>query len=253
MSSEMKFYIELYKGKGYSSFEEMGKEVYLYPGRFYAFFQSKPFLRLLYQDKKRYSEYLALIGEKNIEDVFLFKMSYILNPYMSLRYHRFLFRSYRELGEQMLSYGPVVDVYLKDLLVYRLLSSYMEKVGDIKRYGAVYQSVLQCEKEALDNENLAYWKLAFALSGTKDIVYRGTPYSSPKEFFQDHLALSSLLELSENLEQSAYVLAWLEVNGYDYRVSTYLGLVQNKEKQEEAAKALSSLLDLRSEHKENQK
>jgi hypothetical protein len=253
MSSEAKFYIELYKGKGYSSFEEMGKEVYLYPGRFYVFFQSKPFLRLLYQDKKRYSEYLSLLEEKDIPDVFLFRMSYILNPYMSLRYHHFLFRSYKELGEQMLFYGPTVDVYLKDLLVYHLLSAYMEKVGDTKRYMSIYASVKECEKEAADRENVAYWKLAFALAGTKEIVYRHTSYSSPKEFFNDHLVLSSLIELSEHLEESEYVLAWLEMNGFDFKLSTYRGLVQSEEKQEEAARELEKALSLRSEHKENGK
>ena len=234
-NSDKEIKLELFKGHTYSSFLEMGKEVYLYPGRFYSYFHSPHFLLALSRKPELYKQYLALSEKKEIPDVFLFHMSYILNPYMSLRYHHFIFHDYEELGEQMREYGPVVDVYLKDLLVYHLLSEYMEKQGDDHRYPELYQKLTELEKEAVDDENTAYWKLMYVLTKKKTLYYDGQEYKDPEEFFASHLSMSSLLSLSSSLE-GKLVLVYLDLNGYSRKVTSFEATVSSYDQQEKAAK-----------------
>jgi hypothetical protein len=227
----------------YPSFLEMGKEVYLYPGRFYTYFSSAPFLKAIFSDKERYPLYQALKKENPIPDVFLFKMSYILNPYMSLRYHRFIFSSYKELGQTMLSYGPIVDVYLKDLIVYGLLTSYMERMRDDFNYPKIYQAAKKAEKEALQDENKAYWDLAFFLGETKTMTYEGKEYKDPKEFFNSKLVLSDLLAFSSSFLSDRYVLSWLSLNGFQPKVDKFLSLASvNDDKENQAQDELAKEL-----------
>jgi hypothetical protein len=222
----------------YDDFIEMGKDVYLYPGRFYRFFDSKAFIKALFQDKPRYEQYLALKKMNLIPDVFLFKMSYVLNPYMSLRYHHFNFRSYQELGQTILSYGPVVDVYLKDLLIYHLLSEYMVRMRDDFNQAADYNEVRRCEREALEDQNLAYWDLGFALAHTKTLTYDKKQYSDPKQFFNEKLVLSSLIPFSSDFLSDRLVLCWLKLNGYEGKVSSFLSLASVSDEKEAQAEEI---------------
>jgi hypothetical protein len=219
----------------YGDFLSMGKDVYLYPGRFNEFFASPAFLKELFEDKERYAQYLALKNENPIPDVFLFKMSYILNPYMSLRYHKFIFSSYEELGTTMLSYGPVVDVYLKDLLIYHLLSSYMVRLRDDARFPEAYKAVKEEEKEAEEDENLAYWTLAFRLAKSKTLIYDKKEFADPKAFFEYKLDISDLLSFASSFLSSREVLAWLKLLGYGNKIAEFLALTDLADKKEEAA------------------
>jgi hypothetical protein len=219
----------------YDDFRKMGKDVYLYPGRFYKFFSSKPFIKALFEDKERFKAYEDLKKQDLLPDIFLFKMSYILNPYMSLRYHHFIFSSYEELGKTMLSYGPGVDVYLKDLLIYHLLSEYMERLRDDVRYPEAYKAVKDAEKEARSDENLAYWLLAFNLKGTKVLTYENKEFTSPKEFFEYKLAISDLLSFSSSFLESREVLAWLKLLGYEQKIADFLSISYLADKKDEKA------------------
>ncbi len=230
----------------YTDFLTMGKDVYLYPGRFMKLFASKDFLKALFEDKARYSQYLDLKKENPIPDVFLFKMSYILNPYMSLRYHKFIFSSYQELGKTIISYGPVVDVYLKDLLIYHLLSAFMVRMKDDFFQEKIYKDVLHCEEEALDDPNLAYWDLGFCLSGTNKLVYEGKTYDDPTVFFNDKLVMSALVSFSSTFLTDRLVLAWLKRNGLESKVQAFLDLSSvSDEKEETALKLLGEELETR--------
>lgn len=210
--------------KFYEDFLSMGKEVYLYPGRFYKLFSSKVFLRALEEDEVRYKAYLLLMKENPIPDVFLFKMSYILNPYMSLRYHKFIFASYKEVGETILSYGPVIDVYLKDLLIYGLLRDFMIHNGDDKNKEREFSFVEECRKEAEEDVDMAYWHLGFLLAGSKTLIYEGEKYDSPKAFFDSRLSISSLVPFSRSFLKDKLVLTWLKVNGETKKVDEFMSM-----------------------------
>lgn len=234
--SKEEFNLYLTKEKSYSSFIEMGKDVYLYPGKFYKYFQSKQFLTELNKDKKRYLQYLNLKAENNIPDVFIFKMSYILNPYMSLRYHKFKFDTYKELGEMMLFYSPIVDVYLKDFIIYNLLSSYMERLGDDHKFPHIYKKLKEIEEIAKTDDQKAYWLLAYFLADTKKLHYRNKIYDSPDKFFSSQLGISSLIDFSSSFLADKAVLTWLEINGYEERLKRFESLTKVNDANEKKAK-----------------
>jgi len=219
----------------YTDFVSMGKDVYKYPGRFIQFFSSRPFIKAIFEDKARYKAYQDLKKQDVIPDVFLFKMSYILNPYMSLRYHHFSFSSYDELGKTMLSYGPTVDVYLKDLIIYHLLSSYMKTNRDDRNYPREYSFVREAEKTAVEDENTAYWILAFKLAKTDKLIYKGKQYDDPKSFFDDNMMISDLLSFSSSFLTDKCVLSWLRYLGKEYLVDQYISLVKLADAKDEKA------------------
>lgn len=218
--------IEPFEGKSYPSLLELAKDCYLYPNRFNKFYNSNKFLSILkMEDENKYQEFLKIkkVGYRN--EVFNFKVSYLLNPYMKLSYEHFKFNSYKELGQTMLNYGPVVDIYLKDLLIYHLLSEYMEKTGDNLRYNKIYLKVKENEKKALSNQNIAYWNLAFDLTESKELIYQGKVFKTPNEFFKYVLVISDLVDFSSSFLEDGYVICWLERLGYSYTVSRFLSLV----------------------------
>ena len=204
---------------------EMAKHVYLYPGRFYAMFNKPAFAKTLRnEDKRKYQEFLNLKRQNYIPDIFVYKVSYILNPYMILRYHHFKFDSYKKIGETMLSYGPTVDVYLKDLIIYHLLSEYMERMRDDKRYAKLYQLVKQAERDSLTNPNFAYWTLAFQLAETKTLTFNGHKFNQPEEFFRQVSVLSDLFPFSSSFLKNQCVIAWLSYLGYSSQVKRFKNL-----------------------------
>ena len=203
----------------------MAKHVYLYPGRFYAMFNKPAFAKTLRnEDKRKYQEFLNLKRQNYIPDIFVYKVSYILNPYMILRYHHFKFDSYKKIGETMLSYGPTVDVYLKDLIIYHLLSEYMERMRDDKRYAKLYQLVKQAERDSLTNPNFAYWTLAFQLAETKTLTFNGHKFNQPEEFFRQVSVLSDLFPFSSSFLKNQCVIAWLSYLGYSSQVKRFKNL-----------------------------
>ena len=55
----------------------------------------------------------------------------------------------------MLQYGPIIDVYLKDLLVYHLLSEYMEIQGEDKIMKDIYDLISDTAEQYVgDRDNL---------------------------------------------------------------------------------------------------
>ncbi len=218
--------IEPFEGKSYPSLIELAKDCYLYPNRFNKFYNSNKFSSILkMEDENKYEEFLKIKKARYRNEVFNFKVSYLLNPYMKLSYEHFKFNSYKELGETMLKYGPIIDIYLKDLLIYHLLSEYMETTGDNLRYNKIYLKVKENEKKALSNQNLAYWNLAFDLAESKDLIYQGKVFKTPNEFFKYILVISDLIAFSSSFLQDGYVICWLERSGYSYIVSKFLSLV----------------------------
>jgi hypothetical protein len=222
----------------------MGKDVYLYPGRFYALFNKPIFAKVLKEeDLRRYQEFINVRRRNYIPDIFVYKVSYILNPYMVLRYHQFKFSSYKQIGETMLSYGPIVDVYLKDLIIHHLLSEYMEKMRDDKIHQKLYNCVKEAEKNCLINANLAYWTLAFQLADTKTLIYKSHKFDKPEDFFREVTVLTDLFAFSSTFLKDQYVIAWLDYLGYTEKVNRFKNLSDlSDSKENEALRKLSKEL-----------
>ena len=218
-------YINVFGNLNYPNLLELAKDSYLYPNRFFKFYNSNKFQAILKNtSQEKYEKFLEIKNANYIQEVFTFKVSYLLNPYMSLRYQHFKFDNYVQLAETMLNYAPSIDVYLKDLLIYHLLSEYMENTGDFKMYPKIYKSVKDAEKQLVSNQNIAYWNLAFDISKKENLIYDGKEFKTPFEFFQYVLAIYDLFKFSSSFLDDCYVLTWLERKGYSYIVSRFISL-----------------------------
>ena len=124
------------KDKIYASLEEFGREMYLYPEACETLLTSTKFLKALANENKELFEKLVALN-RDVRDAnaFLFHAQYLFCPHMELKHHRYSFATIKELGQQILEFGPKIDIYLKDFLKFKLLSKYMVDQGIDRRKG----------------------------------------------------------------------------------------------------------------------
>lgn len=215
------------------SMEEFAKNIYLYHDEALALIKSKKFLKILYNyNEKMYNNIVELLSQPFQNDAFLFKTQYIINPIMSLRYHGYNFENVEELGKKILSFGPQIDIYLKDFLKYKLLSYYFEVVHFDERKPQLYKSIKTLEEEFLTNENKAYFKLGFVLDNQKCILYNGKKFNDVKQFMSYVILSVSITEFAKDFIKSQYVFAWLDYLGYKKEISLFESIVDNVEQKE---------------------
>jgi len=215
------------------SMEEFAKNIYLYHDEALALIKSKKFLKILYNyNEKMYNNIVELLSQPFQNDAFLFKTQYIINPIMSLRYHGYNFENVEELGKKILSFGPQIDIYLKDFLKYKLLSYYFEVVHFDERKPQLYKSIKTLEEEFLTNENKAYFKLGFVLDNQKCILYNGKKFNDVKQFMSYVILPVSITEFAKDFIKSQYVFAWLDYLGYKKEISLFESIADNVEQKE---------------------
>lgn len=215
------------------SMEEFAKNIYLYHDEALALIKSKKFLKILYNyNEKMYNNIVELLSQPFQNDAFLFKAQYIINPIMSLRYHGYNFENVEELGKKILSFGPQIDIYLKDFLKYKLLSYYFEVVHFDERKPQLYKNIKTLEEEFLTNENKAYFKLGFVLDNQKCILYNGKKFNDVKQFMSYVILPVSITEFAKDFIKSQYVFAWLDYLGYKKEISLFESIVDNVEQKE---------------------
>ncbi len=221
------------KDKTFSSLEQIGKEMYLYPEAFEKILTSRKFLLILKQeDEEKFHkliEYNHLYRDVN---AFLFYAQYLFCPHMELKYHRHKFDSLKQLGEYIIYNGPSIDIYTKDLLKLNLLSKYMKDQGLDKKNPKIYDEVKDLERLSIENENRAYFLLGFRLSECDKIIYDKKEYDSVKDFFKTMTSDYYLYKFSSGLEIDQYVYAWLIVKGYEDVIVKYRGLIDTIEEME---------------------
>ena len=228
----MDFEIKI-KNKTFYSLKEFAKNIYLYPDESFALIKSQKFINFLYNyDEKMYNKIAELLGAPFSQDEVIFKVQYILNPLMELRCHGYLFKDFKSLGSKILSYGPKIDIYLKDFLKYKLLSYYMHINKFDEKEPIIYQQVLNLEQEFLTNENRAYFKLGFLLEGSRCIVYNGKKFSTIKEFFDFIVNPVNISDFAIDFIKSQYTFAWLEILDYKNQIVLFENLVESVEQKE---------------------
>lgn len=219
----------------YSNLFSLAKDIYLYPGRFYKAFKDKELMKFIQdQDQKKHDDIVELKKKHYIPDVFLFKASYILNPYMELRYHGFLFKNYADIGKTIKKHAPKIDVYIKDLIRFDLLQEYMEAQGDNKKKPETYKKVLEVRERYKYKHNLGYFLLGYALDNDRYFYYHGKKFDDPKVFLSNYSTMHNLFEFARNFEVDCAFMAWLEVLGHTSIINRYnniVKLVENKEKE----------------------
>jgi L-rhamnose mutarotase len=229
-----------YKSKTYDSLFTLAKDMYLFSDEMAKELRSENLVSFLKEkDNEKYEKIKKLYLLSIPDDVFVFKASYILNPYMSLRIKGFCFDSYEALGKTMLAYGPGLDPVLLELVRYQLISEQMLSSDYAKDHIDIYNQVLELEN--LSDSSLAYFSLGYFLSKKTTIVFNGVEYKDiynltyflcKKE--KDLGTLGSYLAFSPLLE--AYSKYSTEEEG----INNYLHLCQELDKSE---KTFAEFLD----------
>ena len=228
----MEFSIKV-KNQTYYSLEDFAKNIYLYPNESLTVIKSQKFLKILYKyDEKMYNDIVGILESPNQIDECLFKIQYTLNPLMGLRHHGYIFDSFKALGKQIISFAPRIDIYLKDFLKYRLLSYYMEKTRYDEKEPNLYRSVLDLEKEFHLNENRVYFKLGFLLNGLDDFIYNNKKFSDHKKFLSYVMEPVNISGFSKTFINSQYLLAYLELKGYQKEITLFENFVLSIEQKE---------------------
>ncbi len=219
--------------KYYSSFENFAKEIYLHHSEAFSLIKSKKFLKVLYKyNEKMYNDIVELLTNPFQQDALLFKVQYILNPLMGIKYHSYSFDDFSSLGKKIISYGPLTDIYLKDFLKYKLLSYYMEITHYDKKEPILYSKVKCLENEFVSNENRAYFKLGFLLEGTNTIKYNGKTFDNVKSFLKYVIEPVNITDFASDFIKSQYIFAWLEHLGFQKEIIMFENLVSSVEQKE---------------------
>lgn len=223
----------IFKKNSYSSLEEFAMDIYKYPNEAFAVIKSQKFLKILYNlNQKMYNRVVELLNQPFQVDALLFKIQYVLNPLMGIRYHGYKFDNFSGLGKQIVLFGPKTDIYLKDFLKYQLLSYYMEVTKyDIKE-PVIYQKVKELEEEFKENEDIAYFKLGFILEGSNTIYYREKKFTDIKEFLINAMKPVNITDFAARYVKSQYMYAWLEILGMKEKVILFENLVSSVEQKE---------------------
>lgn len=215
------------------SIEELARSICLYPDECFAVIKSQKFLKILYKyDEKMYNDIVGVLKTPHQQDELLFKIQYILNPLMEIRHHGYIFDSFKNLGKQIILFGPNVDIYLKDFLKYRLLSYYMVKTRYDEKEPVLYKKIKALEEYFVINENRAYFKLGFLLDDTNELIYKGKKFTSYGDFLNYVMEPYNITEFAKDFIKSQYLFAYLSHLGYEKEITLFENLVSSVEQKE---------------------
>lgn len=205
---------------------ELGKNMYQYPDLAFSLIIREDFqLRLQEEEPFLFAKFEELKAIED-DDEFVFKVSYLFCPYMSIRYHGYIFDNLKLLGERMINFGPVVDVYLMDLIKLHLLSYVFDLQEQKTIDKETYLYIKEAEETYLTNPNKAYFTLAFKLSKSKILVYNGRPYLTPKQFLEVMSNDANITKFAIDFENNEYFFAWIKYLNFENRLNRFRNLVK---------------------------
>lgn len=211
---------------------ELGQNMYLYPDLAFSLIINHDFITRLKEEEPQLYKSFFELQQITDDDEFVFKVSYLFCPYMSLRYRGYKFDDLKMLGEKMLNFGPNIDVYLLDLLQKHLISYVLELQGLNTTSKDIYRLIKQAEMKCRENPKKAYWTLAFDLSKSHILVYNERAYINPKSFLAAMSSDANIIKFALDLENNEYLFAWLHFLHYDKQLKRYENLVKFIEERE---------------------
>ena len=211
---------------------ELGQNMYKYPDLAFSLIIRDDFQKSLKENEPYLYQKFVQLQDIADDDEFVFKVSYLFCPYMTLRYHGYRFDKLENLGERMINYGPVVDIYLMDLIKFKLLSYVYELQGLNTISKENYLAIKKAEEIVISNPNKAYFTLAFDLSKSKVLVYNGKPYITPKSFLEVMSSDVNITNFAIDFEDNEYFFAWLRFLNYENRLKRFRNLVKFIEERE---------------------
>lgn len=211
---------------------ELGQNMYKYPDLAFSLIIRDDFQKSLKENEPYLYQKFVQLQDIADDDEFVFKVSYLFCPYMTLRYHGYRFDKLENLGERMINYGPVVDIYLMDLIKFKLLSYVYELQGLNTISKENYLAIKKAEEIVISNPNKAYFTLAFDLSKSKVLVYNVKPYITPKSFLEVMSSDVNITKFAIDFEDNEYFFAWLRFLNYENRLKRFRNLVKFIEERE---------------------
>ena len=212
--------------RDYDDIFQLAKEMYLAYDIYASELRKEELLAFIdSQDSKKAAKIKAISLLSLPDDIFVFKASYILNPFMSLRFKGFLFKDYQELGTTMLSYAPSPSPILTLLVRYSLISEHMKNTFYSEDHPEVFENVQSLEKYSEQDLPYAYYALAYFLSKKKTIIYQGVEYQDVFNFVY-YLCKQEkdLGSIGTYLSKSSYIRAYSEVSDDGDKIQEYLHL-----------------------------
>lgn len=169
----------IFNDKDYTNIFSLAKEMYLNYDYFAKELRQEKLLCFIKEnDEKKYERIQRLSLLSLPDDIFVFKASYILNPFMSLRIKGFIFKDYVELGKTMLSFAPNPNPMLVSLVRYALISEHMKTTYFAKDNKEDYEKILTMEKLSETDFLYAYYEIAYYLCKSTTIIYKGVEYKN---------------------------------------------------------------------------
>lgn len=166
-----------WKKRTYGDLFALGREMYLDSDSFAKELRKEPLLSFLSSlDRKKYESITRLSLQSIPDDVFVFKASYLLNPFMSLRIKGRLFPTYQDLGRSMLMTSPNPDPTLLELVRYSLITEQMQNVAFQESHPDIYGKILELERYSGEDLLYSYFAIAYTLSGSTSILYDGREF-----------------------------------------------------------------------------
>ena len=184
------------------------------------------------QDKEKYEKLIKISKLYYPDDVFLFKVTYILNPFISLRIRDEEFSSYSDLGKKMLLSSPDISSKYFPLIQYDLISYHMEMTGFNKKDEELFLKVKEIEKD--EHKQYVYFYLAYLLSKKTTIIYHSEEYKDIYSLcyyiLKEEDDISSLGNI---LSEASFLKAYKDFSRDGKSISAYLHLCSQLKNSEE--------------------
>lgn len=162
--------------KNYPDIFSLSKDLYR-DDRFIKAIHSDEFMDFIRNEDHDKAERIEKIRLQSIpDDVMLFRVGLILNPFLPFSFHHKKFENFSELGKFMLSFSPSPDATFLSLLRYELVSEYMSVTRYRDTHAEEYEEVRQIEHISRSDMTYAYYCMGYFLSKSKTIVYDHVEY-----------------------------------------------------------------------------
>ena len=184
-----------YKGESFSSIFELSKIMYKDTSFFFFLFKEEKLLKFISSCDENKAKEINKIRKLLLPDsVLVFKVTYILNPYISFRFDNRVFNSYSELGNAMLLLSPQMDNSLSDIISYSLIQEHMKSTNFYSDNKDVYEELSRLQEISLGDLPYEYFLVAYYLS-KKEVLTKLFNHKKEKKQEKIDEKLSDTIEI----------------------------------------------------------
>lgn len=217
---------------------ELAKDLYKNSDESARLFRDSRYVSKLLEDEPEKKDKLNKLALLSIpDDVFVFKVTMLLNPFLSIRIRSYCFDDYIKLGHEMLLSSPNPNPILSELVRYSLISEHMHTTLFDIEHPDIYKKAVEIEHMSKEDISLAYFNMAYFLSRESGIYYEGKKY---KDVFNltYHLCKEkeNLDSIGESLAHSSLLKAYAQYSDEKDSLDIYFHLNEEIDKADSALK-----------------